>query len=362
MSEEEILRKALKPPKVDSALIVQLCQEEFGLENATVEKEFDSYDDRNYLISATRGSFVFKVHNGADSRPERETFLDAQNKLLLHLHKNKVAAPVPLPLASNPNQHIIYKELQRPDGKKVRHGIRLLAYLPGKLMCEVEHTDAVLADLGASLARMDLALQSFDHPGCHRVHLWDLQHLSQLHVFLPHITDDSKRALATKVMERYEAQVPQLASALPSCVLQNDANDHNIVMSEDGSGVSGFLDFGDVVHSWRINELAICIAYACLEKSDLQHVASTIGREYQAILPLTPAELSLLHTLTAARLCQSCIMSAYSFSQDPTNTYLLVTAAPGWQALQALVDMDDAQVKAFNFGHAPPAAKHGKQA
>ena len=63
----------------------------------------------------------------------------------------------------------------------------------------------------------------------------------------------------------------------------------------------------------------------------------------------------VLHTLVASRLCQSVIMSSYSFSKDPSNTYLLVTAKPGWLALEQLMAMSPDQIAAFN-AHAHVAA------
>ncbi len=48
---------------------------------------------------------------------------------------------------------------------------------------------------------------------------------------------------------------------LPKGVLHNDANDHNVIVSQDGSEVVGVLDFGDMVYSCYIFELAITIAY-----------------------------------------------------------------------------------------------------
>ena len=48
-------------------------------------------------------------------------------------------------------------------------------------------------------------------------------------------------------------------------------------------------------------------------------------------------------------------MSAYSYSKDPSNTYLLVTAQPGWAALQKLMDMPASDVAAFNLGNPPPS-------
>jgi hydroxylysine kinase len=79
-------------------------------------------------------------------------------------------------------------------------------------------------------------------------------------------------------------------------------------------------------------------------------VAHAVMAGYSSLLPLTLAEQSLLHTLTCARLCQSVVMSSYSFAKNPANTYLLITSAPGWTALGKLVAMDAEEVGRFNGG------------
>lgn len=52
-----------------------------------------------------------------------------------------------------------------------------------------------------------------------------------------------------------------VSASLPQQVIQNDANDHNIVVDATGDKVAGIIDFGDMVRTSRVNELAICIAY-----------------------------------------------------------------------------------------------------
>ena len=43
--------------------------------------------------------------------------------------------------------------------------------------------------------------------------------------------------------------------------------------------------------------------------------------------------MEVLRLCAAARYAQSLVMGAYSYQQDPTNDYLLVTASTGWTNL-----------------------------
>merc|ERR1719251_381364 len=55
---------------------------------------------------------------------------------------------------------------------------------------------------------------------------------------------------------------------------------------------------------------------------------------------LTSLERKLVRTCVAARYAQSLVMGAYSYSQDPGNEYLLITAHTGWQTLAAFWAVD----------------------
>ena len=57
----------------------------------------------------------------------------------------------------------------------------------------------------------------------------------------------------------FEAEVLPAAPGLRCGVLQGDFNDANIILQ--GGAVNAVLDFGDAVHSWRVNDVAIAMAY-----------------------------------------------------------------------------------------------------
>jgi hydroxylysine kinase len=56
---------------------------------------------------------------------------------------------------------------------------------------------------------------------------------------------------------------------LESCLIHNDANDHNVVLDASASRVLGIIDFGDMVYAPRIVELAVTITYGWLPISRL---------------------------------------------------------------------------------------------
>jgi Ser/Thr protein kinase RdoA (MazF antagonist) len=116
----------------------------------------------------------------------------------------------------------------------------------------------------------------FEHHATVRSHLWDLSNLLSLQAFIQYIQDDHQRALAQTIVARFTAQVLPVLPQLPTAVAQNDANDHNIVMDSSHEHVAALLDFGDMVKTARVNELAICVAYGNATATDCAWDQSTL--------------------------------------------------------------------------------------
>lgn len=66
-------------------------------------------------------------------------------------------------------------------------------------------------------------------------------------------------------------------------VVHNDANDHNVVVEETGSffkkkskAVAAVIDFGDMVYTELVNNVAITLAYAMLAKPQPMSAAAQV--------------------------------------------------------------------------------------
>lgn len=124
----------------------------------------------------------------------------------------------------------------------------------------------------------------------------------------------------------------------PPCNLWPDAN--IIIDSSEGRHqVAGVIDFGDMVHTWRVNEVAIAVAYAMLStwgQQEGNHILAAVAllRGLAEVEQLHRQEVGLLRTLVACRLACSYTFGMFSYSQDPSNEYLLHHAAPAGRALE----------------------------
>jgi Ser/Thr protein kinase RdoA (MazF antagonist) len=73
----------------------------------------------------------------------------------------------------------------------------------------------MLHNVGAAIGRMDAALQVFTHPSLTRNLQWDLALVLGVRVFIPHVTQLDRRALAEMWLSEFETAVlPSAANLL----------------------------------------------------------------------------------------------------------------------------------------------------
>ncbi|MCP4150782.1 MAG: aminotransferase class III-fold pyridoxal phosphate-dependent enzyme [bacterium] len=310
---------------------IKLAKELYGLK-VTV-KSLDSYSDQNFHITDEEGKgYVLKIANSN----EILEILEAQNAALIRLTE-KCAGAVCQEVCPTLTGELI-TAVKNSAG--VPQYVRLLTYLPGKLMTSVPHTGEMLTDLGRFLGTMSKAFADFSHPALHRSFYWDMKLFTDLEKECINIEDSEQRNLVEHFMTLFKTfVVPQLPN-LRTSVIHNDANDYNVLVTEDGSRVAGIIDFGDVIESCLIFELAISAAYAVHNKEKPLETAVHMVTGYHKEFPLMGCEPDLLYFMIAARLCTSILGSAQQLKLEPDNEYLKVSVAPSWAALERLAKID----------------------
>lgn len=292
--------------------------------------------DQNFHLCARDGQqYVLKIASAA----EDAAILDFQNCALRHLANQDGLLP-PARLLPTITGEIMPRI---PGAGGTTHWMRLLTFLPGKPLAEVKpHSPALLRDLGLYLGTLDRHLAEFSHPAQQRVLHWDLQHAREtVHGHIRYIRDAARRAMVEQMLAQFEIQAAPLLSHLRTCVIHSDANDYNVIVARQGADLSiaGVIDFGDMVHSYTVGELAVANAYVMLGKNDPLAAAAHVTRGYHAAYPLTEPEMAALYPLTCLRLCTSVALSAYQFSQEPENDYLRISEAPVWDLLARLAEI-----------------------
>ncbi|MDA7912079.1 phosphotransferase, partial [bacterium] len=100
---------------------------------------------------------------------------------------------------------------------------------------------------------------------------WDLLNAAEIVKAIgPKFEDVEKRALLGTFISHYQ-KIESRIDSLPRSVIHNDANDYNILVYQDektNQALIGLIDFGDVLFSHTVFDLAICGAYIILKKED----------------------------------------------------------------------------------------------
>ena len=157
----------------------------------------------------------------------------------------------------------------------------------------------LLEDFGQRIGALSSAFATFDHPAIHRDFHWDLARgrgVIDEHRAL--IADPALAATIDALVARFDQHVAPLLPSLRTSAIHGDLNDHNVLV---GSGddiysrrqrLTGIVDFGDMVHSYTIADLAIACAYVCLGATDPLDAVVHVVRGRHALAHLTEDEVS----------------------------------------------------------------------
>ena len=290
--------------------------------------------DQNFHLIADNGAeYVLKI--AAES--EEQATLDMQNSAMDHLSETDSTFTSPTVYTSIRGLGI--ETTESPDGKT--HFVRLVSYLPGRVLAKVNpHSPELLIDYGRFIGSISKGLVGFEHPAAYREFYWDLRTAGLvISKYKDQILEDEDKDHVEYFLKMYESLVAPRATELRVSVIHNDANDYNVIVNhphDDTTRTFGILDFGDMVRSYTINELAVAIAYAVLDKPDPLSVAQKIVAGYHEVFPLKEVELEVLFPLFCARLAMSVSIAAHQQKLEPDNEYLGISQKPAWRTLALL--------------------------
>jgi Ser/Thr protein kinase RdoA (MazF antagonist) len=324
-------------PRFSASAALALAHREYGI--AGEISVLPSERDQNFLIhDAARGKIVLKIANRDDS-PE---LLDFQHQAMRRAGV-VVACRIQeiVPTRSGADIGTI------AGAAGVRHCFRALTWIEGAVLGDEAVRGApLLESLGACVAQLDLALRDFTHPAMHRTLQWDLRH-ADLARDKTALLGQRRREWAENTFEEW-AQIdwPQLRTS----VIHGDVNDYNVLV--DRGRVSGLLDFGDMVHSAVVCDLAVTLAYAVLRQADPLAAAACVIRGYHRVSPLSESEQRALMPLMRARLAVSLCYSAHNRARNPGDAYQTVSEA----AVLELVERLESREAALDMVRAACAA------
>ena len=328
----------LKKPDISNEDVLKLAMIHFGA-SGSIQK-FSSEAEATYGITDASGTTkLFKIADG-DTDPN---IINLQIATLEHINKTQSKAPLLSNLLSHLNVPQIIPNLNGEPLSKVKftnnehYYLRMLSFLPGTLMSQCDKPQEALYDsLGRQLGLLNLALANFEHPAAIRDMPWDLANTLQIENKLEYLASNERREDVHIIMEAFKSVCLCAWEDLPKSIIHNDANDNNILLDASELKVSGLIDFGDIVKSATICELATACCYAMMNQELPMQVARSVVAAYHAVRPLSSLEIEVLFTLIKSRLAISVCMSAYQSAFQPDNPYLLISEAPAWDLIAKL--------------------------
>jgi 4-aminobutyrate aminotransferase-like enzyme/Ser/Thr protein kinase RdoA (MazF antagonist) len=319
-------------PRFSAAEASRAAHEFFRIAGAT--SVLASERDQNFALVTDHGEkYVLKIAK-AD---EDAAVLNFQNAALRHLHERVATLRLPRVLPSKQDKDVAVIR----DSKGTAYLARLVTWLEGGLFAQVARHDAkLLASLGRAVAELDEGLEGFSHPVMHRELYWDLKHIDLALKHLPLLSGEQREVIA-HFRDKWERVRWE---DLRQSVIHGDINDHNVVVRN--GRVSGFIDFGDMVQSALVCDLAIAMAYAMLDQANPLAAAATITGAFHERYALTAAEVEALFPLVTCRLSMTLCYAAYNALAKSGDAYQTIHADSAWKLLATLrgIPFERAQV------------------
>ena len=283
--------------------------------------------DFNFKLKTSTENYILKI-----SRPDSQLeYFRFQQATINHINVSCIDLVSPR----------LYPDLQGNYISEIKDSagririVRLLSWVEGRLWSSINPIDdELLYSLGVEAGKLTTALNGFDHPMAHRRFEWDLAQAEWTYNHTDQFTSEQQSSVSY-FQEQFESIKKQYAR-LRKGVIHNDINDNNIIVSDDRlrPQVTSIIDYGDAVHTQIINEVAITIAYAIMNKPDVLDAAMPVVNGYNNQFPLLEAELPFLYNLVAMRLIISVTKAKLNKQKEPENKYLLISEQSAWDVLE----------------------------
>ena len=152
--------------------------------------------------------------------------------------------------------------------KKEKAIYRMLSFIEGKFLSESKHSYKLFSNFGKILGQINKELLKLEDEAIESRKIeWDIKNLNWNRKYLEYIEDVETKKLVEYFLLQYNENVFSNDCNLRSSIIHNDANDWNILVNKDN--IIGVIDFGDMVKTYMINEVAIALSYILVEKENI---------------------------------------------------------------------------------------------
>jgi ethanolamine-phosphate phospho-lyase len=287
-------------------------------------RPLDGYGSTNYKVSLDNSDhYLVKVYKNHDIKRVKE-----EERVIAQLQE-KVAIQLPVNV----------KFAIKKDTPKDSY-IRISKFIEGTSLNKELASDALLAEIAESAAQMLIGLQSIESDifKAHE-HDWNLRDALRNQLKIDFITNPSDKKIVQHYFSVFENDTLPKFSSLRKSIIHSDLNEANIIIKDHQ--LNGFIDFGDISYAPVVCELAILLTYVMMLFPDAYtDKAKIIVQHFNKTFPLTEAELEVLPTLIALRLCVSVCNSAEAKANKADTDYILISEKPAWHLLRKFITIN----------------------
>ena len=229
MTPDDVLASA--PLSVSLDEVATVLTSEYGIGGAQVVA-LPGDRDRNFAVHMPAASYMLKIAHQA----ERTEVLTAQQQVLDHISLWDPTVPVP-------------RAVPTRDGKAIatisvggaQTTTRLTTFIPGITVEDYGWTPQLRRATAETVAKLGLALRSFDSAELGAPELWQIENLAELRPQLEYL-EPERRNLAAAWLDHYEAETSDRLPGLRSQTIHGDFNPANLLVDPDTTGPAGGCD------------------------------------------------------------------------------------------------------------------------
>jgi Ser/Thr protein kinase RdoA (MazF antagonist) len=282
--------------------------------------------DENFRLAAAAGPYLLKVV----PVDEQRSLTDLVTAALQHVAaRGEVEVQRVVPTRSGAPLATFV------DADGCERRARLTTFLDGRTLSSLALDADLRRRLGETLARLAGSLRDFEHPGADRDLSWDLRHAGRMQAMLDELGPGSGRAELAECLARFDAETVPRLDRLPAQIVHNDLSRDNAVLTDEGR--IGAIDFGDIVRTQRVNDLAVAMADQLEAGPEPFAPALDLAAGYAAVAPLEEGEAALLYELARVRVATRIVGGEWRAGRFPENReYLARNVERLWTVFSCL--------------------------
>ncbi|OPX08122.1 aminotransferase [Mycobacterium sp. AT1] len=304
----------LPSPTLEIDEVRRLMDETFGISCSATE--LGSQQDQNFVVSDVANTMpigVLKLSNPVFSEAE----IDLQDLAAATVAEREPTLRVP-------------QVVDGPRGpmsawwntSQGRIHARVITHVSGATLTGSGYlSPATVARLGELAAKVSVALADLRHPASVRVLQWDLRHAARVIATLaPDEPDTAVRGFAYAVAESAQTRLDAVSSRLPTQLGHFDITDDNVI-GRPGALPDAVIDFGDVIESWAVGEIAVTVSSLLHHDGVTPADALPAIRAFHSIRPLSEDEVDAIWPLVALRGVVLALSGRQQVRLDAGNAY-----------------------------------------